>query len=192
MPHSTSSQIQDNLIVSNWRRHISLAMKDTAYVGSSIVMRSAAAWDAGYISALLILGPSAAHQYAHPDAQVLEDVRVKLHWRKSRVEPALWFMKNREIMVTLRQKEQNRIRMNMLKFAIFMKLTSDRLCPEMGGLSHEALLDKIICSQENNAVCSDEFSEKFENAFGHTDALQLAAESKAKWESFLENFKPSI
>ncbi|MDR3453167.1 MAG: hypothetical protein P4L96_10240 [Rhodoferax sp.] len=69
--------------------------KDAQYQGLSVRSRADAAFDACYMYALVLLGPSSAGR-RHPDPEVLVLAAETLGWSRADIEPAVERLKERD------------------------------------------------------------------------------------------------
>ena len=115
----------DSQIMSNWRALAAASLQDALRQEVSPLTRAAAAWEVGYVSALQVLGPGAGTRYAHPDVQVLEEVRNKLDWPDSAIQAGKWFMENRYEMFAFDTQQQERIAQKLLAWAHCMRRAAE-------------------------------------------------------------------
>lgn len=148
MTEPTFDEPAQNPVVDAWRTRCALAMRDAVRSEISPLARAGALWDAGYISALLILGPDAASQYEHPTEDVLEAVRARLNWPHSRIHWGRWFLQNKYAMGGFRVYEQDRVRWNLLKWAVFMRAAASRAGIGSTENSNVALATELSIAEE--------------------------------------------
>jgi hypothetical protein len=218
MTEHTRDEPAKHSVVDIWRTLCTVAMRDAARPENSPLSRAGALFDVGYISALLILGPDAASQYEHPTEQVLEAVRARFNWPKSRIYWARWFLQNQYTMGGFRLYEQDRVRWNLLRWAVFMRGAARRAGVGSAENSNATLATELPIAEEiqrstTNSVLVTQVQEYFEakhpagklrsteelnkpgGPFGtfssseSCDALQLVRRCEELWKSDMAAFK---
>lgn len=104
-------------ILDRWRSLVAVSFKDASRKENSPLTRASASWEAGYVSALIILGLDAAKAYQHPSEQVFHDVQAKLNWSSTNLFPGVWFLENKYEMAGTTTEEQETIAEQMDRWA---------------------------------------------------------------------------
>ena len=95
MRHNPQGSADDSAILDGWRQLSEDYFRDADRGQISSLSREDVAFEAGYLSALAVLGVEQAKGYQHPDPRALQDTAKKLEWPNAAMDIAIRFLAQR-------------------------------------------------------------------------------------------------
>lgn len=95
MKNNPQSSANDSAVLGAWRQLSDDYLRDVEAGRVSALSKEDLAFEAGYLSALVVIGVEQAKAYRHPDARALQDAAATLQWPAETMNLAVGFLEQR-------------------------------------------------------------------------------------------------